>query len=1555
MINRQPSLGTKARTQRQRKLTSALLASVLVWLPVTPANAVITNSVVATGTISGLPVTTSATANVDVQDANPRMTIVKSGILNDGSDGSADPGDTINYSFTITNTGNVTLQNISLVDTGATLTGSPIASLAPGAVDTLTFAATHILTAIDISTGNYTNSVIANAHAASGQNITASNAASTPLTVLSAMLLEKTGVLNVGSNGRADAGDTITYSFKVTNTGPTPLHDVKVSDPLVNLASLPGQSRMIAMLDAENTPSDQINTASIPDETSATSHFAAADAYVYNLSPEISVPSVETDLHAERLIVRMSGDSDALVAGDKIGFVYALTNTGNGPLTNINVVQADAVAYGETLDLLAPNVSDSANIIFTRVITAAEVAAGEVNAPASVTAKSRDKFFARQLPAKMALAGISNFDSFASATITPSLITNLNVGAFTTFNATYTLTQADVDAGFVDNTATATALNAVTQTLTSVSSFHQPLLAAPGVAVIKTGQVDLGADGVASIGDLVTYQFAITNTGNVTLNTVGLTDSNAVVAGALATPLAPGAVNTTTFSATHALTQVDIDAGLVSNQANVKATSPTGTILNVPSDNDTLTQADPTIVTLAAAPKIALLKTVFAVTDVNNNARTDVGDTITYHFAVMNTGNQTLSNILVTDPLVLVGDSNGNLPALPLPSLAPGQTDSTYFSSVYSITQADVDAGEVDNTAKAEGTAPGNVQVIDYSDPGVPTNDGPTISIIPAMPIISLIKTENGITDTNGNNLIDAGDVINYTFKVENQGNVTLANVNIVDNLAGAIVQGAAIPSLAPLTFDDTNFTASYTITTADVVAGRVTNQATAKGKPPIGADVSDLSDNAAPNQNNPTITAITPMPSIALIKTITSVIDVNTSGFTDAGDTINYTFSIKNTGNLPLNNVFVTDAPLNVLGLPITLLPAGNTDATTFTASHVINAADITAGQYSNQAKVQGTTISNTVVSDDSDNNSYLENDPTVAYFASSPKIALVKTVASTTDTNGSGTLDSGDVINYKLEVTNTGNVILNNITVTDTNAIVSGGPLATLAPNGVDSSTFSATHLVTNADFLAGEVINQAEVQATPGTSTIRLTDLSDGSSVANDQPTVTPLAVVPGIALIKTIKNIQDVNGDGLTDPDDIITYAFDVVNTGNVDLSNIVLIDTNAVIAPVSGMLATLPKATHNTTAFTATHVITIADAIAGFVSNSALISGTTPAAVIVTDTSDKATIAGNAPTITPVSVPKPVFTKTANKTEVHRGETVIYTITASNLLGTSYTVTDVMPAGFGFVAGSATINNAAIAAVAVGRDITFPSITPVAGKISIKLKLLASTTLAGGKFVNNAIIIEPVTGQVLARAQATVTIAIDAVFDCSDVIGHVFDDENANGYMDDGEPGLPGVRVVTLNGVLITTDSEGRYHVPCAAVPDAKIGSNYLLKLDTRTLPTGYKLTTENPRDVRVTRGKVVKLNFGATIAHEVKLDLSAKAFDEGTSELKSKWIAGLDKLVDVLNKKKATLKIVYHSKGEPRDLAEERLAAVQETITFAWENDKRSYSLVVTTAVESGK
>jgi large repetitive protein len=206
-----------------------------------------------------------------------------------------------------------------------------------------------------------------------------------------------------------------------------------------------------------------------------------------------------------------------------------------------------------------------------------------------------------------------------------------------------------------------------------------------------------------------------------------------------------------------------------------------------------------------------------------------------------------------------------------------------------------------------------------------------------------------------------------------------------------------------------------------------------------------------------------------------------------------------------------------------------------------------------------------------------------------------------------------------------------------------------------------------------------------------------------------------------------------------------------------------------------------------------------------------------------------------------------------------------------------------------------------------------------------------------------------------------------------VIGKVFDDRNMNGYQDgplgedlaaitdqtyvggkftaapevdeSGEPGLPNVRLATVNGTIITTDEYGRYHVPCAELP-ADIGSNFTLKLDERSLPTGYRVTTENPRMVRLTAGGVTKLNFGAAIANVVDIDLTATAFVGGTAEPTGGLLAGIEQLVSQLADIPSVLRLTYYMNGEGRDLARTRLDVVEDLIRERWEEGGR-YRLLI--------
>ena len=180
---------------------------------------------------------------------------------------------------------------------------------------------------------------------------------------------------------------------------------------------------------------------------------------------------------------------------------------------------------------------------------------------------------------------------------------------------------------------------------------------------------------------------------------------------------------------------------------------------------------------------------------------------------------------------------------------------------------------------------------------------------------------------------------------------------------------------------------------------------------------------------------------------------------------------------------------------------------------------------------------------------------------------------------------------------------------------------------------------------------------------------------------------------------------------------------------------------------------------------------------------------------------------------------------------------------------------------------------------------------------LKLLLAVGSGVGEGEFVNRAQAMSALTGGACrARRRRRVRIVPDPALDCTDVIGKVFDDENRNGLQDEGERGIPGVRLATARGLLATTDQFGRYHITCAITPHEGRGSNFVLKLDDRTLPSGYRGSTQSLQVQRATRGKMLEFNFGASIHRVIGLDLADAVFEPGSIEMRELWQPRLELL-----------------------------------------------------------
>ena len=328
-------------------------------------------------------------------------------------------------------------------------------------------------------------------------------------------------------------------------------------------------------------------------------------------------------------------------------------------------------------------------------------------------------------------------------------------------------------------------------------------------------------------------------------------------------------------------------------------------------------------------------------------------------------------------------------------------------------------------------------------------------------------------------------------------------------------------------------------------------------------------------------------------------------------------------------------------------------------------------------------------------------------------------------------------------------------------------------------------------------------------------------------------------------------------------------------------------------------------------------------------------------------SSSADIVNNHIPLDPLSNGAILMTKTTPQVNVARGDLVAYTLTATNTSGVALdqiTVLDRLPPGFRYRTGSTLLNGLPMEPVVSGRDLSWPNQSfRVGEKKTWKMMLMPGAGVGDGEYTNQTWSQSAATGNLVSNiASAAVRVVPDPTFDCSDLIGKVFDDKNANGYQDDDEPGIPGVRLVTVRGLIITTDPEGRFHVACADVPQLDHGSNFVIKLDERTLPTGYRLTTENPRDVRLTRGKMVKMNFGSTIHRVVRVDMKADAFRPRSNELAQEWERKLLGLMPTLEQRPSILRLAYERGNELRSTVQSRLDALSKHIQQLWKQDHES-------------
>ncbi len=447
-------------------------------------------------------------------------------------------------------------------------------------------------------------------------------------------------------------------------------------------------------------------------------------------------------------------------------------------------------------------------------------------------------------------------------------------------------------------------------------------------------------DIVDTAGDVIRYTVTVSNAGNVTLDPTVVDslvslDNDATDDGVIDGDTNDNALldvgETWTFKGEYTVTQSDLD-----NHGNYDSIDPNlindDLIRNVAGVTTTQGVSNEafTDTPIDYDPRINLIKTA----DVFNANTTDdlddvvdaAGDVIKYTITAENTGNITLTNAILNDPLVanldndadddgvIDGDTNEN-------GLLDVEETWTWTGS-YTVTQADIDArgnydSPLDGNTINDDIIRNEVSVNtdqDASDEAYAQNS------IAYAPEIGLLKTSdvfNSDTSDDDDDIIDmAGDVIKYTVTTQNTGNITLTNVALVDPLLGSLdndsdndgfIDGDSNQDGELDVGETWSWTGFYTVTQADLDARG--NYDSEMDSDEINDDLirNDVSVNTDQGASDEAFTQneLIYDPDLGVIKM------ANVELVDEAGDIIVYTIAVKNEGNITLDGVSLNDAML--------------------------------------------------------------------------------------------------------------------------------------------------------------------------------------------------------------------------------------------------------------------------------------------------------------------------------------------------------------------------------------------------------------------------------------------------------------------------------------------------------------------------------------------------------------------------------------------------------------------------------------------------------------------